>query len=85
MNARCLMLRAARRAFSLRPARGKLVRFRASPDAEQSFLVVVARDVSTREFLRDRLAEVFQRIIIATIILGIIVGLLFFPFAPRPR
>lgn len=61
----------------LRPARGKLVRFRASSDAEQSFLVVVARDVSTREFLRDRLSEVFQRIIIATIILGIIVGLLF--------
>ncbi len=61
----------------LRPARGKLVRFRAMPDAEQSFLVVVARDVSTREFLRDRLAAVFQRIIAATIILGVIVGLLF--------
>ncbi len=61
----------------IRPARGKLVRFRASSEAEQSFLVVVARDVSTREFLRDRLAEVFKRIIVATIILGVIVGLLF--------
>jgi signal transduction histidine kinase len=61
----------------LRPARGKLARFRASPDAEQSFLVVVARDVSSREFLRDRLAEVFKRILVATIVLGIIVGLLF--------
>lgn len=61
----------------LRPARGKLVRFRATPDAEQSFLVVVARDVSAREFLRERLAEVFQRIIVATIILGVVVGLLF--------
>lgn len=61
----------------LRPARGKLARFRSSPDAEQSFLVVVARDVSAREFLRDRLVEVFKRILAATIILGIVVGLLF--------
>lgn len=61
----------------LRPARGKLARFRASPDAEQSFLVVVARDVSAREFLRDRLADVFKRILGATVVLGIIVGLLF--------
>ena len=61
----------------LRPARGKLARFRASPQAEQSFLVVVARDVSAREFLRERLSDVFQRILVATIILGIFVGLLF--------
>ncbi|MEO0983259.1 MAG: HAMP domain-containing sensor histidine kinase [Pseudomonadota bacterium] len=61
----------------LRPARGKLARFRAAPDAEQSFLVVVARDIAQREYLRDRLSGVFQRILIATIILGMFVGLLF--------
>jgi len=33
-----------------REARGKMMRFRASADAEQSYLVVVARDVASREF-----------------------------------
>lgn len=61
----------------LRPARGKLVRFRASPDAEQSFLVVVARDVAAREYLRERLSDVFKRILGVTIVLGVVVGLLF--------
>ncbi|MEM8772624.1 MAG: HAMP domain-containing sensor histidine kinase [Pseudomonadota bacterium] len=60
-----------------RPARGKVLRFRATPDAEQSFLVVVARDVASREFLRERLAGLFQRILAATIVLGIVVGVLF--------
>ena len=64
-------------AIEARPARGKLIRFRATPDAEQSYLVVVARDIAGREFLRSRLAEVIKRILGATIVLGIIVGLLF--------
>ena len=60
-----------------RKARGRVARFRASPDAEQSYLVVVARDVGTREFLRDRLANVFMRIVFTTITLGVVVGILF--------
>lgn len=60
-----------------RPARGKLIRFRATPEAEQSYLVVVARDVAGREFLRERLAADITRILGATILLGIVVGLLF--------
>lgn len=60
-----------------RSARGKVMRFRAEPESEQSYLVVVARDIASREFLRDRLADVFKRILLVTIVLGVIVGLLF--------
>ena len=60
-----------------RKARGKVTRFRAAPDAGQSYLVVVARDIGTREFLRDRLASAYFRIIFATVALGVVIGLLF--------
>lgn len=60
-----------------RPARGRIARFRSAPEAEQSYLVVVARDIGAREFLRERLASAFARIMIATIALGLVVGLLF--------
>ncbi|GJL94799.1 MAG: two-component sensor histidine kinase [Hyphococcus sp.] len=60
-----------------RKARGKVIRFRASPEAEQSFLVVVARDVGAREFLRASLGNVFVRISVATIALGVLIGILF--------
>jgi len=61
----------------IRQARGKVMRFRASPDVEQSYLVVVARDIGARVFLRERLARAFFRIAAATIALGVVVGLLF--------
>ncbi len=60
-----------------REARGKIRRFKATPDAETSFLVFVARDISTREGLRKRSQAQMARIGAATILLGIIVGLVF--------
>lgn len=60
-----------------REARGKMMRFRASPDAEQSFLVVVARDVASREYLRSRTQAVITRAALVTIALGVVIGLLF--------
>ncbi|MEO1135196.1 MAG: HAMP domain-containing sensor histidine kinase [Pseudomonadota bacterium] len=60
-----------------REARGKMMRFRASPEAEQSFLVVVARDVASREFLRERSRSVVTRAALVTIALGVVIGLIF--------
>jgi len=60
-----------------RNARGKVMRFRSSPEAEQSFLVVVARDIAAREDLRGSLANILLRILAATIALGVIIGILF--------
>ena len=60
-----------------REARGKIRRFTASPGAENFFLVFVARDVSGREALRARLQGLIVRIGLATIALGIVVGLVF--------
>lgn len=60
-----------------REARGKIRRFKPTPDAETSFLVFVARDISTREALRKRSEALMTRIGAATIGLGIIVGLVF--------
>jgi len=60
-----------------REARGKIRRFKASPDAESSFLVFVARDVSGREDLRERSQGVVTRIALATIALGLVIGLAF--------
>ncbi len=60
-----------------RRARGKVMRFRASPDADQSYLVVVARDVAAREFLRNRLLKVIFRISLVTVAFGVVIGLIF--------
>ncbi len=60
-----------------REARGKIRRFKAAPDADQSYLVFVARDISTREDLRRRTQSIMAQIGLATIALGIIVGLVF--------
>ena len=60
-----------------RIARGKIRRFRASPDAETFFLVFVARDVSDREKLRDRTQGLIMRLALATVALGLVVGLAF--------
>ena len=60
-----------------REARGKMMRFRPSPDAEQSYLVVVARDVASREFLRNRSQSVTMRIALVTIAFGVVIGLVF--------
>lgn len=60
-----------------REARGKIRRFKATPDSETSFLVFVARDISTRESLRKRSQALMTRIGAATIALGILIGLVF--------
>lgn len=60
-----------------REARGKMMRFRASPETEQSYLVVVARDVASREFLRTRSQSVITRAALVTIALGVVIGLVF--------
>ena len=60
-----------------REGRGKIRRFRASPEAETFFLVFVARDVSDRQRLRESSQGVIMRIAAATIALGLVIGLLF--------
>ncbi|MCB2114456.1 MAG: HAMP domain-containing sensor histidine kinase [Parvularculaceae bacterium] len=60
-----------------REARGKIRRFKPTPDAETSFLVFVARDISTRESLRKRSQALMTRIGMVTIGLGILMGLVF--------
>ncbi len=60
-----------------REARGKIRRFRASPDAETSLLVFIARDISGREALRSQSRGQITRIAIATVLLGLVIGLLF--------
>ncbi len=60
-----------------RKARGKMMRFRASPDADQSFLVVVARDIASREYLRSRTQAVIMRAALVTVALGVVIGLVF--------
>jgi signal transduction histidine kinase len=60
-----------------RNARGKVMRFRSAPDAEQSFLVVVARDIAARDDLRSSLVNVLVRMLAATVALGVIIGILF--------
>jgi len=60
-----------------REARGKMMRFRTSPEAEQSYLIVVARDVEGRESLRARSRSVITRIALVTIAFGVIIGLVF--------
>lgn len=60
-----------------REARGKIMRFRVSPEAEQSYLVVVARDVASREYLRRQSQEVTTRIALVTIAFGVVIGLVF--------
>lgn len=60
-----------------REARGKMMRFRAAPDAEQSYLVVVARDVASREYLRSRTQAVVTRAALVTVAFGVVIGLFF--------
>ncbi len=60
-----------------REARGKIMRFRASPEAEASYLIVVARDVASRESLRKRSQGVILRIALVTIAFGVVIGLIF--------
>ncbi len=60
-----------------REARGKMMRFRASAETEQSYLVVVARDVASREFLRERSRSVVMRAALVTVAFGVVIGLIF--------
>ena len=60
-----------------RIAVGKLVRFRPAEDADPAFIILIARDITSRENLRTRLNDVIWRIGLATMILGLAVGLIF--------
>jgi hypothetical protein len=61
----------------VRQARGKIRRFMASPEAESFFLVLVARDVSDRQRLRERTQRLVLQLAFATIALGLVIGLAF--------
>ena len=60
-----------------RGARGKIVRLRSTTDPQQSLLVVVARDIGAREFLRSRLGSVILRVLGVTVVMGLVIGLVF--------
>ncbi|MEM1397905.1 MAG: ATP-binding protein, partial [Pseudomonadota bacterium] len=54
---------------------GKLRRFRTSANADTSFLVFIARDITGHEAMRDRSRAQIARIGAATIALGLLIGL----------
>ncbi|MEO1015297.1 MAG: HAMP domain-containing sensor histidine kinase [Pseudomonadota bacterium] len=58
-----------------RRGRGKLRRFKVSPEAQSSFLVFVARDITSHMDLRERSQQQITRIGAATIALGLLIGL----------
>ncbi|MEM6413726.1 MAG: HAMP domain-containing sensor histidine kinase [Pseudomonadota bacterium] len=60
-----------------RKARGKIRRFKTSQDAETSFLVLAARDISSQEVLRDRTRTQLMWIAAATVIVGLFLGFYF--------
>jgi signal transduction histidine kinase len=60
-----------------RLGRGKIRRFRINPEAQNFFLVFAARDVTDRERLRERTRGLIQRLALATIALGLVIGLAF--------
>ncbi|MEO0398980.1 MAG: HAMP domain-containing sensor histidine kinase [Pseudomonadota bacterium] len=57
-----------------RKGRGKIRQFKTSPDAETSFLVFVARDISSQEALRQRSQAQMTRIGAVTIFFGLLIG-----------
>ena len=63
--------------YENRGARGKISRLRADPESEQSLLIVVARDIGAREFLRGRLGAVIVRVLGVTVVMGLVIGLVF--------
>lgn len=60
-----------------RLGRGKIRRFQINPEAENFFLVFAARDVSDRERLRERTRGLILRLALATVALGLVIGLAF--------
>lgn len=60
-----------------RDARGRIARLKSSPEATTWFVLLVARDVAGRENLRKRSQSVIFRTAMATIALGLVIGLLF--------
>ena len=60
-----------------RLGRGKIRRFRINPEVENFFLVFAARDVTDRERLRERTRGLILRLALATIALGLVIGLAF--------
>ena len=60
-----------------REGRGKIKRFRSSPEAETFFLVFVGRDVTDRQRLRERTQRLILRLALATVAVGLVIGLAF--------
>ncbi|MGE0408383.1 MAG: ATP-binding protein [Amphiplicatus sp.] len=60
-----------------REGRGKIKRFRADPEAENFFLVFVGRDVTDRQRLRERTERLILRLALATVAVGLVIGLAF--------
>ncbi len=60
-----------------RIAVGKLVRFRAAEGEAPKFIILVAKDVTSRERLRDRIVERLWIIGVSTVLLGLIAGIVF--------
>lgn len=60
-----------------RQAVGKLVRFRPDENAEPLFIIMVARDITSRENLRQRLIDTFQIFAGVATFLALVLGLVF--------
>ncbi len=60
-----------------REARGRITRLKSSPESSSWYVLLVARDVAGREGLRERSQSVIFRSALATIVLGLVIGLLF--------
>ena len=60
-----------------RIAVAKLRRFRPSEQADAAFIILVGRDVTSRESLRRSLVGGFLRIGALTVVIGIVIGLIF--------
>jgi len=60
-----------------RKAAGKVVRFRPEVGADPAFIILIARDITSQENLRERLNDVIWRIGLTTIGLGLVIGWIF--------
>ena len=60
-----------------RQAVGKLVRFRPDEGEDPQLIILVARDITTREGLRERLTDAVRLVGAITVGLGLVIGLIF--------
>lgn len=60
-----------------RKAVAKLAQFRPAENADPAFIILVGRDITDQESLRDSLSRAVVRIALATVVLGLVLGLVF--------